>query len=118
MDNNFVYLTYYQAMAFMHKLEDMKKENSYFKDALADQYSNYVVQRTAEIAMAYPQIKLKVFPNADKYKISRSLLDYLTSLTGIDVFDPETMEYYKEIITEVGERAVEDFKNLSYRIET
>ena len=94
MEQNFIYLTYYQAMAFMFGIDEIRKNNPYFNDNIAKSYEEYVVERAGEIVTTYPQIKLKISPNASKYKISKSLFDYLTRLTSIDVYDKETIEKY------------------------
>lgn len=104
MDKNFLYLTYYQVMSFMYRIDEMQKENPCFNDGIAASFSDYVINRAGEIVMTYPQIKLKIMPNADKYKVSKSMVTYLTRLTGIDVLDKETVNRYIPLIQEVERR--------------
>lgn len=94
MKENFIYLTYYQAMAFMYEINKLKENNPYFKDGISSSYEEYVIKRTTEITTTYPQIKLKILPNADKYKISDSMFGYLTRLTKIDVLDENVIKSY------------------------
>ena len=110
MSESFVYLTYYQAMAFMIRIDEMKKNNTHFSDEIIEFYEEYVVKRTGEIVTTYPQIRLIVFPNASKYKISKSLFDYLTRITSIDVCDKETIKKYKMLTKEFEKTTFERIK--------
>lgn len=105
MDNNFLYLTYYQVMSFMYRLDEMQKENPDFNDGFAKSFSEYVINRACEIAMTYPQIKFKIVPGSNKYKVAKSMVEYLTNLTGINVFDKETLNRYIPLIKDVERRA-------------
>ena len=107
MKDNFVYLDYNQVMSFMFELNELRKDNPYFNDKIVESFEDYVLIRANEIAITYPQIKLKIFPNANKYKISKSLFEYLTRLTSIDVFDKETMKKYNRILEEERQKAIE-----------
>jgi len=111
MNQNYVYLTYYQAMAFMFRIDEIRKNNQYFNDHIAMEYENYVVKRTGEIITTYPQIKLKAFPNANKYKISKSLFNYLTKLTEIDVYNKEIIDKYTIMTKELENKHVKNSTN-------
>lgn len=110
MKEEFVYLTYYQAMAFLLKINEFKENNPYFNDNFANSYSHYVLMRTFEIATTTPEIQLKLFPNSKKYKISKSLFTYLTNLTSINVFDKETLTLYTKLIKEFEELSDEEIE--------
>ena len=110
MKENFIYLTYYQAMAFMFRINEIRDNNPYFNDGIANSYEEYVIKRAGEIVTTYPQIKLKLFPNANKYKISKSLFDYLTRLTSIDVNDKEIIKKYEIMIKELENASFEKVK--------
>ncbi len=105
MKEEFVYLTYYQSMAFMLKINEIKNDKQYFDDNITDSFASYVLERTYEIAMNNNPIKLKFFPNSCKYKISKSLYNYLSNITSIDVFDKDTLNEYTKLIT--------DFENMT-----
>lgn len=117
MKENFIYLTYYQAMAFMFRINEIKKNNPYFNDEIAKSYEEYVVNRAGEIVTTYPQIKLKIFPNASKYKISKSLFNYLTRLTSIDVYDKATIKKYTIMTNELEKRTFESTKEVLEKSE-
>ncbi len=98
MENGYVYLTYYQTMIFLHRLEEMKKANQYFSDAIAEEFENYTIARAKEILFTHPQIKLKLVPKANKYVISESMFNYLSRLTEVNPLDKEVMKAYKPIL--------------------
>lgn len=100
MKEEYINLTYYQVMAFLLKINEFKENNPYFNDSFANSFSHYVLIRTFEIATKTPAIQLKLFPNLKKYKISKSLYNYLTNLTSINVFDKNTMMKYNVLIKE------------------
>ncbi len=57
-------------MIFMLRLSEMKKENPYFRDEIASSFNNFVTNRSEEIALT-SQLKLKIIPNANKFKVSK-----------------------------------------------
>lgn len=114
MEENFIYLTYYQAMALVMRVDDIIRNNPDFNDERAKSFQKYVFMRTGEIMTTYPKIKLKLFPNASKYKISKDLFDYLTRLTSIDVYDKKTIQKYTIIIKELETKS---FQAAKYRLE-
>ena len=107
--NDYYYLDYIQVMIFMHKLDELKKSNPKFNDPISSSFENYVIERTGQIVTTYPQIELKIFPNSNKYKISKSMFLYLTNLTGIDVFDKTIIDKYIPVI----KKAEEDAKKIN-----
>ena len=110
----YVYLTYYQAMSFLLEIEEMKNNNPHFNDNLANTFYDYVLQRTYEIATTTSFVKAKLFPNSTKYKISKSLFNYLTNITEINVFDEQTLTDYiiliNELENEVANELIEETK--------
>lgn len=54
----------------MLRLSEMKKENPYFRDEIASSFNNFVTNRSEEIALT-SQLKLKIIPNANKFKVSK-----------------------------------------------
>ena len=102
---DFYYLDYIQVMIFMYKIDELRKLNPYFNDPISSSFEKYVVERAGQIVTTYPQIKLKIFPNSNKYRISKSMFSYLANLTGIDVFDKSTINEYIPIIKKAEEEA-------------
>ena len=105
MNDDVVYLTYYQVMIFLLKIDEMKKNNPHFKDSLANSFGDFVLKRTIQIAFTKPLAKLNLFSNSSNYKISRSLFNYLTNLTSMDVFDKETLNKYTDIVNKLENEA-------------
>lgn len=103
-----VYLNYYQVMAFLLKISELKEVNPSFKDKIVETFEEYVIERAIEIEKTNPKIILKIIPNGDKYKISSNLLDYLANLTSVDVFDKETMEKSIEKTIELEQKIIEE----------
>ncbi len=110
MKKDIILLTYYQVIAFMYRIDEMRKENQFFNDGISQEFEYYVIQRTEEIVSTYPQLKLKIFYGADKYKISKSMFDYLNRLTGINPLDEETIKKYIPLIQEVEDNTREKFE--------
>lgn len=100
-------------MSFMYRLDEMQKENPSFNDEIATSFSDYVIKRASEIVTTFPQIKLKIVPGASKYKVAKSVVEYLTNLTGIDVLDKDTLKRYIPLIKEVESRV----SSLAFRDE-
>ena len=96
----------------MIRLSEMKKDNPYFYDQISASFSNFVISRSEEIATTYPSFKLKIIPNANKFKVSKSMVEYLKSLTGIDVFDEEILHKYIPLIKNFEEATIEKFTNI------
>lgn len=109
METNYIYLTYLQVMVFIHRLEEVKKENQYFSDGISQEFENYVLKRTQEMLFTHPQIKLKIVPNANKFKISESRFNYLVRLTGVNPLDREVLKEYKPIIKNAEQQAISKF---------
>ena len=111
MENDFLYLTYYQVMTFMIRLSEMKKENPYFHDEIAEAFNNFAINRSKEIALT-SQLKLNIMPNAKKYKVSKSMVKYLKNLTGIDVFDEKILDKYIPLIKNLEETSIKKFSSM------
>lgn len=95
MKTKFIYLTYYQVIILMLRLKELRDENPYFSDEIANGFEDYARKRGQEILFTHP-IKLRINPNASKYKVSKSLLEYLTRLTSIDVLKKNSLTRYIE----------------------
>lgn len=104
MSDDFVYLTIHQGFALASGIEECKK-NPYFKDAIAETFVEEVLKRSTEITVntlaGGTNILQKIKKNGTKIKISRSKFEYVTRLTGIDVFDEETMNEHMSKLNEV-----------------
>ena len=98
-------------MMFMIRLSEMKKENPYFRDNISSSFNDYVINRCAEIACT-SQIKLKIMPNANKFKVSKSMVKYLKNLTGVDVFDENELNKYIPLIENLEKTAMEKLNNM------
>ena len=111
MKKDYIYITYYQVMAFLHKYEDMKKEDPSFNDEIVNEFADAAIEKASNIYLALlPEIIVKLIPHANKYKMSKSLFVYLTNLTGIDVFDVEIQKMAKQRANELVESAIQDLK--------
>lgn len=97
MDNDFVYLSSHQGFALVDKISELK-ENPYFRDELAESFIKEVYTRATEITVnslnTGTNILSKLRKNGNKIKISKSKFEYITRLTGIDVFDEETINQF------------------------
>ena len=109
MEKDYVYLTYHQVMVLLYRIEELKKGSPYFNDEIANSFVNLALTKAKEIALS-SSIKLKLIPNANKTKLSKSLLNYMINLTGTDIFDEDTLEKYIPIIKEVESTAESRFR--------
>ncbi len=100
MKKDYIYLTYYQMMAFVKKIEQMKLQNQCFNDGVAKMFEDQVLDISLQHLFT-PKIIKDVMPI---YKISISLFNYLEKLTDVNVLDRKFMkELKKEIIKEQKE---------------
>lgn len=53
MDKN-IRLTYYQVMIFIKEIGKLKKENKNFFDEISHNFEIYVLNRTKELVLKYP----------------------------------------------------------------
>ncbi len=97
MENDFLYLTYYQVMTFMIRIREMENENPYFHDEIVSAFNNNIISRSEEIARS-SSFKLKLIPNANKFKVSQGMVKYLKNLTDVDVFDNDDLKKYIPLI--------------------
>lgn len=105
-------LNYIQVMMLLHKLEEIKKEIAGFNDEIADSFESYAVNRTKEIAI--DSISTKLF-HISNYIVSRSTVNHLMDITGVNVFDKDAVKdfaiYYntvlkKELVKPVYEKTM------------
>ena len=98
-------------MMFMIRLSEMRKENPYFHDNIASSFNDFAINRCAEIALT-SQIKLKIMPNANKFKVSKSMVKYLKNLTGVDIFDENELNKYIPLIKNLEKTTMEKINNM------
>lgn len=94
MRSDQVYLSYYQAMVFMFRIDEIRKESDNFNDEIAIYFENYVIERLGEIVLFYPQFLLKIIPHANKFCISRKNFDYLCELTNVNPLNKKDYHMY------------------------
>ena len=106
-------LNYMQVMMYMHKIDEIRKSDPFFDESIVVIFENYVVDRTAEIAID----SVGFNPLVDKkYRITKSLFEYLNCLTGVDVFDKKEVEEFKSIYeSEIEEISDEKFIRVKKR---
>lgn len=102
--NDFIYLNQDQVLCFLHGIQLIRDKNPHFNDAICIQFEKYCLERCCEI-VKYSSIKLLLVPHAKKIKISKSLFDYLTRLTLIDVYNKD--EVYEKAKS-INERAMKE----------
>lgn len=120
MQNDTIYhLEYIQMMMFMVRLQEMRRANPYFKNEIVEKFEMDMKRRTTEIAWMAPAA-LRSVPNADKYPVSSRMIEYLTALTGVDVFDEDMVRLYTPMIEKSSNEAKAKIltKQLMKEIET
>lgn len=104
MEDKFVYITINQGYALAAGIEKLK-ENQYFNDGIAEQFIEELNEQAIEITVDSLNIKTnllqKLKRNGDKVKVSKSKLAYIMRLTGVDIFDEETMRQHMAKVSEV-----------------
>ena len=104
MKNDFVYLTIHQGFALTSEIEELKK-NPYFRDALAEDFLKEVSEQAINITVNSLDIRTNLLQkfnkNGNKIKISKSKFEYVTRLTGIDVFNEQFMNKHISELNEV-----------------
>lgn len=110
MQNDSVGLSYYQVMAFLFSIDEMREENPYFHDNIVSVFENYVVLRASELS-EYPAFMTKWVRNTKQFTISTSLLSYLGHLTSIDVFDGRFMKDFTRECIEKEKDISANFRN-------
>jgi len=101
-------LNYNQVMALMIKLDEVDTDKA--SQEIIEQFKTYVVKRSEQSSVAYPDVQLKDIRNSKGFHISKSIFKYLTSLTGINPLDDETMKMYIPLIQEIEVNAKEKFE--------
>lgn len=110
---NYVYLSYSQVCILMLKINEIKNMNPNRNYVIVNNFINYVQNRSVEIYLT-PKILFKIDKYADKYKISKTLLEYLIKFTKIDLHDTQTYNSYLKIINNLELELLSDsegFKN-------
>lgn len=103
--SNNVYLSFYQAMVFMCRIDEMRKATDNFDDELAMMFEKYVIERASEIVLFYPQFLLKVLPHANKHCLTKDNFDYLCTLTEVNQLDKQDFKEYLPKVKQVEEEA-------------
>ena len=85
-----IFLTYYQAMIFVHKLAEMKEENPYFNNEIANAFKKYMFQRSEELSSFTNNHLKRLMPGYDKFIVTENMFNYLKNITGVDPFNKET----------------------------
>lgn len=114
MQKNVVGLSYYQVMAFLFSIDEMREKNPYFHDNIVSTFESYVVLRASELS-EYPAFMTKWVKSTRQFTISTSLLDYLGRLTSIDVFDGHFMKNFTRECIEKEKNISTAFINGSYK---
>lgn len=109
MKDDKVYLSYYQAMVFMFRIDEIRKESDNFHDEIADYFENFVIERLGEIIMFYPQFLLKIIPHANKIGLTRENFDYLCDLTNVNPLNKKDYRMYLPKIKQLEKKVEEDF---------
>lgn len=106
-------LNYMQVMMYMHKIDEIRKNDPFFDETIVEIFESYVVDRTAEIAID----SIGFNPFADKkYCISNSLIEYLNCITGVDVFDKKEVKEFKNMYeAKIEEKSEEKFIRVKKR---
>lgn len=110
---NYVYLSYSQVCILILKINEIKNMNPNRNYVIVNSFINYVQNRSVEIYLT-PKILFKIDKYADKYKISKTLLEYLIKFTKIDLYDKQTYNSYLKIINNLELELLsdsEEFKN-------
>lgn len=106
--NDLIYLNQNQVLLLLHGIQLIRDKNPYFNDAISIQFEKYCLERSSEIAKS-SSIKLLLVPHAKEFKISKSLFDYLTRLTLVDVYNKDDVY---ETVKSFNERAIKEVKKL------
>lgn len=117
MEKDYIYLTYYQMMAFVEKIEQMKLQNQFFNDEFASMFENQFLNMSYQNALI-PNIIKKIIPNAGKFKISISLFNYLERLTNVNVNDKKFMREFTKKRIKKDKEFVSSFINGDYKIQS
>lgn len=89
-----IFLTYYQCATLLYKIEELEKANPELDDHLINIFKQDILIRKAEMTYADAIFDTKY----DKYPISKAMFNYLVNFTGINPFDKETKEHYRNLI--------------------
>lgn len=111
MKSDLVYLSYYQVMIFMHRIDEMRKESDTFEDEIASMFEKYVIKRAGEIVLFYPQFLLKLIPYANKYCLSKENFEYLCKLTNVNPLNKQDFNEYLPKIKMLEEEMSHYFDN-------
>lgn len=115
MKDKYIYLTIYQGFALVAKIEELKK-NPYFRDLIAERFRQDVYTQSANITVNslshVSNILQKLQRNGDKIKIPESRFQYITRLTGTDVFNERVMAQFMDKVNETSSTIQDNFRRL------
>lgn len=117
MEKDYIYLTYYQMMAFVEEIEQMKLQNQFFNDEFASMFENQFLNMSYQNALI-PNIIKKIIPNAGKFKIYISLFNYLERLTNVNVNDKKFMREFTKKRIKKDKEFISSFINGDYKIQS
>ena len=112
MKEDFIYLTYEEAIGIMIGIDALKNDNPYFKDEIATSYTNYIIAKTLENIKEEMEAKgliKKLISKKSKYKISSSLFNYLTRLIGFNVKNKTDLDKLLDIAAIEMEKDKENY---------
>ena len=112
MKEDFIYLTYEEAIGIMIGIDALKNDNPYFKDEIATSYTNYIIAKTLENIKEEMEAKgliKKLISKKNKYKISSSLFNYLTRLIGFNVKNKTDLDKLLDIAAIEMEKDKENY---------
>ncbi len=117
MEKDYIYLTYYQMMAFVEEIEQMKLQNQFFNDEFVSMFENQFLNMSSQKVLIPNTIK-KIIPNASKFKISISLFNYLERLTNVNVNDKQFMREFTKKRIKKDKEIISSFVNGDYKIQS
>lgn len=97
MDESYKKLNYYQVMAFLYEVEQLKK-NKEFNDSMVDVFYYVFMKRLKENLIKYQSVPEIVFKNLKIYSFSLQMYQHMFAVTGLNVEDRELMKVYKKYI--------------------
>lgn len=106
MEDNMISLTFEQALFFVIKINEWSEENN-FNDQILSKYQKDFIERSVELAKMNI---IKRFIKGEKYIISKSMYNYLSSVLNVDPLDEEKMKDYLIVVKNSLEEAKQKIK--------
>lgn len=115
MKKETINLNFYQVMTYIHEIDCLKRENNNFKDDLVKEFEKNILEQISSNIVSYYNVPDFIVQNARIYKVTTSMYNYLTNLTGVDVCDEAIVKHYKKYIKTLVEFELEKSKLQIYR---